>query len=139
MLQKKVIIQFVKNFTIYSRTHMQNKKSSRKSGIKKDLNGLDTVWDVQCFHVPVSYHKSKTPYYIHTYQPYTMSQVESNTSIINQVAPAMVRGIQMMMLLLTIFLMASFVSAFPVSITIFFLALPALIMNIGWLMFSQAV
>ncbi|MEE2985654.1 MAG: hypothetical protein VX366_05490 [Candidatus Thermoplasmatota archaeon] len=68
-----------------------------------------------------------------------MSQVESNTSIINQVAPAMVRGIQIMMLLLTIFLMASFVSAFPVSITIFFLALPALIMNIGWLMFSQAV
>lgn len=139
MLQKKVIIQFVKHFMMYSRIHMQNRKISRKSGIKKGLNGPDIVWDVQCYHVPVSYDKGKTPYYIHTYQPYTMSQVENNTSIINQVAPAMVRGIQIMMLLLTIFLMASFVSAFPVSITIFFLALPALIMNIGWLMFSQAV
>lgn len=76
---------------------------------------------------------------MHTYRAYNMSQVESVTSILNQIAPTMVRGIQIMMLLLTIFLMASFISAFPVSITILFLALPALIMNIGWLMFSQAV
>ena len=76
---------------------------------------------------------------MHTYRAYAMSQVESVTSIFNQIAPTMVRGIQIMMLLLTIFLMASFISAFPVSITILFLALPALIMNIGWLMFSQAV
>ena len=111
----------------------------RKTGTKKGQSGQDIAWDALCYLVPVSNQKAKTPYYIHTLQPYTMSQVESVTSKFDQIAPTMVRGIQIMMLLITIFLMASFISAFPVSITIFFLALPALIMNIGWLMFSQAV
>ncbi len=74
-----------------------------------------------------------------------MTQVEitphMNTpeNLVIKYAPTVIRGIQMIALLMTIILMYSFVSAFPVSITIFFLALPALIMNIGWLMFSQAV
>ena len=54
-------------------------------------------------------------------------------------APMVIRIVQIMALMLTISLMVSFVTAFPISITILFLALPALIMNIGWLMFSQAL
>tara|TARA_A200000159_G_C7081021_1_gene238522 strand:- start:265 stop:489 length:225 start_codon:yes stop_codon:yes gene_type:complete len=50
-----------------------------------------------------------------------------------------IRAIQILALTLTVTLMVMFVMAFPVSITILFLALPALIMNIGWLAFSQAV
>ena len=68
-----------------------------------------------------------------------MSQVESNTNFMVKYAPGVIRAIQIMMLSVTIFLMANFVLAFPMSVTIFFLALPALIMNIGWLMFARAV
>ena len=68
-----------------------------------------------------------------------MSQVETNPNFMVKYAPGVLRAVQIMMLAVTVFLMANFVLAFPVSITIFFLALPALIMNIGWLMFARAV
>ena len=117
----------------------------QKNGTKSVQSGLDTGLGVQCCHVQADFAKKKTPYYIPSYQPYTMTQVEitphMNTpeNLVIKYAPTVIRGIQMIALLMTIILMYSFVSAFPVSITIFFLALPALIMNIGWLMFSQAV
>ncbi|RJU86079.1 MAG: hypothetical protein DWC02_05220 [Candidatus Poseidoniales archaeon] len=43
------------------------------------------------------------------------------------------------MIMSVIFLMTFIISLFPVMITIIFLAAPALIMNIGWLMFAGSV
>ena len=68
-----------------------------------------------------------------------LDQVNTPDNFVIKYAPYVIRAIQIMALTLTITLMVMFVSAFPVSITILFLALPALIMNIGWLAFSQAV
>jgi len=67
------------------------------------------------------------------------NHVNTPDNFVIRYAPFVIRTIQIMTLMLTITLMVMFVSAFPVSITILFLALPALIMNIGWLMFSQAM
>ncbi len=68
-----------------------------------------------------------------------LDQVNTPDNFVIKYAPYVIRAIQIMALTLTVTLMVMFVSAFPVSITILFLALPALIMNIGWLAFSQAV
>jgi len=67
------------------------------------------------------------------------NQTSTPDNFVKKYTSYVVRVIQIMALMLTITLMVMFVSAFPVSITILFLALPALIMNIGWLAFSQAV
>ncbi len=67
------------------------------------------------------------------------NQVDTSDNFVEKYTPYVIRVIQIMALILTLTLMVMFVSAFPVSITILFLALPALIMNIGWLAFSQAV
>ena len=68
-----------------------------------------------------------------------LDQMSTPDNFVIKYAPYVIRALQIMALTLTITLMVMFVSAFPVSITILFLALPALIMNIGWLAFSQAV
>ena len=67
-----------------------------------------------------------------------LDQISTPDNFVIKYAPNVIRAIQIMALTLTITLMVMFVSAFPVSITILFLALPALIMHIGWLAFSQA-
>ena len=43
------------------------------------------------------------------------------------------------MIMSVIFIMTFIISLFPVVITILFLAVPAIIMNIGWLMFAGSV
>ena len=122
-----------------------NSHYSKTNGTRKDPTGLKTESVVLCYLVLVDLGKKKTGYYIPTYQAYTMTQVglsnQMNTpdNFVIKYAPYVIRAIQIMALTLTITLMVMFVSAFPISITILFLALPALIMNIGWLMFSQAL
>ncbi|MCH1527954.1 MAG: hypothetical protein L7S49_07045 [Candidatus Poseidoniaceae archaeon] len=44
-----------------------------------------------------------------------------------------------LMIMTVIFIMTFIISIFPVMITIMFIAAPAIIMNIGWLMFAGAV
>ena len=48
-------------------------------------------------------------------------------------------AVKFVLLMTVIFLMTFIVSVFPIMITIMFLTAPAIIMNIGWLMFAGAV
>jgi len=47
--------------------------------------------------------------------------------------------VKFVLVMAVIFLMTFIVSLFPIMITIMFLTAPAIIMNIGWLMFAGAV
>ena len=47
--------------------------------------------------------------------------------------------IKFVMLMTVIFIMTFIVSVFPVMITVLFLTAPAIIMNIGWLVFAGSV
>jgi hypothetical protein len=48
-------------------------------------------------------------------------------------------AVKFVLVMAVIFLMTFIVSIFPIMITIMFLTAPAIIMNIGWLMFAGAV
>ena len=48
-------------------------------------------------------------------------------------------AVKFVMIMSVIFIMTFIISLFPVVITILFLAVPAIIMNIGWLMFAGSV
>ena len=48
-------------------------------------------------------------------------------------------AVKFVLIMAVIFLMTFIVSIFPIMITIMFLTAPAIIMNIGWLMFAGAV
>ena len=47
--------------------------------------------------------------------------------------------IKFVMLMTVIFIMTFIVSVFPIMITVLFLTAPAIIMNIGWLVFAGSV
>jgi hypothetical protein len=48
-------------------------------------------------------------------------------------------AVKFVLIMAVIFLMTFIVTLFPIMITIMFLTAPAIIMNIGWLMFAAAV
>ena len=48
-------------------------------------------------------------------------------------------AVKFVMIMAVIFLMTFIITIFPMSVTFMFFAAPALIMNIGWLMFARAL
>ena len=132
MLQRLVTFQSVKNYTYYSKSHTATSLNLIASGTKNDQNGHKIGWVVQCYLAQVNHSLKHAFICIPTkHMPWSSFTLERLSKRITMTTATFA------VFMAVIFLASFILTVVQIAPTLVILAAPALLMNLGWIIFAS--